>query len=90
MRNLRIADPDSETRNHSPLGNCLLQLDQDAVPKPAAVPEEAPASWQEKWNANQDQISSRLALIESELDRLANTGPEPPQLSVFDSEHVSI
>jgi hypothetical protein len=82
MRNLRIADPDFEARTSSRLGDCLIQLDTT----PAEPSNQAPVDWQEQWSAGSEQISSRLALIEAELDRLAADGPEQPLLSVFDSD----
>ena len=90
MRNLRIADPDFESRVHSPLGDCLIQLVTEPAPRTAPQPAPEAINWQEQWSTNQEQISSRLALIEAELDRLASTGPEPPQLSVFDSDRESL
>jgi hypothetical protein len=86
MRNLRIADPDFEARARSPLGDCLIQLDTETDVKPAEVSTQAAVDWQEQWSAGSEQISSRLALIGAELDRLAAVGPEQPLLSVFDSE----
>ena len=86
MLNLRIADPDFEARTISRLGDCLIQLDTEADIKPAEPSTQAPADWQEQWSAGSEQISSRLALIEAELDRLAAACPEQPMLSVFDSE----
>jgi hypothetical protein len=85
MRNLRIADPDFESRASSPLGDCLIQLDTDSDIKPAEPITSDAVDWEKQWSAGRDQISSRLALIEAELDRLATTGPEQPVLSVFDS-----
>ncbi|NQV28548.1 MAG: hypothetical protein HQ518_29700 [Rhodopirellula sp.] len=86
MRNLRIADPDFEARAHSCLGDCLIQINTKADIRPTELPDSAPIGWHEQWSAGSEQISSRLALIEAELDRLAAVGPEQPQLSVFDSE----
>jgi hypothetical protein len=86
MRNLRIADPDFEARAHSRLGDCLIQLDTETNFRPAEPLKQQPVDWQEQWSTGSQQISSRLALIEAELDRLAAIGPEQPQLSVFDSE----
>jgi hypothetical protein len=86
MRNLRIADPDFEARAHSRLGDCLIQLDTETIFKPAEPSKQQPVNWQEQWSTGSQQISSRLALIEAELDRLAAIGPEQPSLSVFDSE----
>lgn len=89
MRNLRIADSDIESRMHSPLGECLIQLDTTKDSPPVEQSTLDAVGWQEKWSAGREQISSRLALIEAELDRLASSGPEPPQLSVFDAEQES-
>ena len=89
MRNLRIADPDFEARAHSPLGNCLIQLDTGTDIPPTHHPAPQPASWHAQWTAGSQQVSSKLALIEAELDRLALTGPEQPLLSVFDSDSDS-
>lgn len=89
MRNLRIADPDFEARAHSRLGDCLIQLDTEHESKLARQPTQDPVDWQERWSAGSEQISSRLALIEAELDRLAANGPEQPLLSVFDSDNDS-
>lgn len=89
MRNLRIADPDFEARTSSRLGDCLIQLDTETEVKPAEHAKQEPVEWQEQWSAGSEQISSRLALIEAELDRLAAVGPEQPLLSVFDSENDS-
>lgn len=86
MRNLRIADPDFEARVCSPLGDRLIQLDTEIEVKSADQTPPERSSWQEQWSAGSEQISSKLALIEAELDRLAATGPEQPALSVFDSE----
>ena len=86
MRNLRIADPDFESRVSSPLGDCLIQLDTGSDIRPVDQSTSDSVGWQEQWSAGREQISSRLALIEAELDRLATTGPEQPLLSVFDSE----
>ena len=86
MRNLRIADPDFEARSSSRLGDCLIQLDTETDIKPAEVSTQPPVDWQEQWSAGNEQISSSLALIGAELDRLAAVGPEQPLLSVFDSE----
>ena len=86
MRNLRIADPDFEARSSSRLGDCLIQLDTETDIKPAEVSTQPPVDWQEQWSAGNEQISSRLALIGAELDRLAAVRPEQPLLSVFDSE----
>jgi hypothetical protein len=85
MRNLRIADPDFESRVSSPLGDCLIQLSTDSDIKPAEPCTPAAVDWEKQWSAGSEQISSRLALIEAELDRLATTGPEQPALSVFGS-----
>ena len=90
MRNLRIADPDFEVRAHSRLGDCLIQLNTETNIKPAEPPSnQEPVGWQQQWSDGSQQISSRLALIEAELDRLAAVGPEQPLLSVFDSENDS-
>jgi hypothetical protein len=89
MRNMRIADPDFEARAQSPLGNCLIQLNTGTDTIPAEAFKQDPVDWQEQWSAGSQQISSRLALIEAELDRLAAVGPEQPLLSVFDSENGS-
>jgi hypothetical protein len=86
MRNLRIADPDFAARSSGRLGDCLIQLDTEHETRPALHSNQAPADWHEQWSAGSEQISSRLALIEAELDRLAADGPEQPLLSVFDSE----
>ncbi len=86
MRNLRIADPDFEARAHSPLGDCLIQLNTESDIRPAEHSPQDSVDWHEQWSAGSEQISSRLALIEAELDRLAAVGPEQPLLSVFDSE----
>lgn len=89
MRNLRIADPDFEARTSSRLGDCLSQLAAATDNNPAEPSRQEPVEWQEQWSAGSEQISSRLALIEAELDRLAAVGPEQPVLSVFDSENDS-
>jgi hypothetical protein len=90
MRNLRIADPDFESRVSSPLSDCLIQLDTTSSTRTVQQqPVSEPVSWGEQWSSGKQQISSRLALIEAELDRLASKGPEPPLLSVFDSENDS-
>lgn len=89
MRNLRIADPDSGERTHSPLANCLIHLNTETDLPPAQPSRLQPADWKEKWSASNGQISEKLALIEAELDRLAAVGPEQPLLSVFDSEAES-
>ena len=86
MRNLRIVDPDFEARAHSTLGDCLIHLEADYDTNSAVPPKPEPVNWQEQWSAGSQQISSKLALIEAELDRLAAVGPEQPLLSVFDSE----
>lgn len=89
MRNLRIADPDFEARAQSRLDDCLIQLNTETNIKPAEPSNQKPVDWQQQWSTGSQQISSRLALIEAELDRLAAVGPEQPLLSVFDSENGS-
>tara|TARA_R110002072_G_scaffold302615_1_gene486831 strand:- start:110424 stop:110696 length:273 start_codon:yes stop_codon:yes gene_type:complete len=86
MRNLRIADPDFEARATSRLGDCLIQLNTETDIQPTEPSKQQPVDWQEQWSTGNQQISSRLALIEAELDRLAAVGPEQPLLSVFDSD----
>ena len=86
MRNLRIAAPDLEAQTISRLGDCLMRLDTEHETKPAEHLNRSLTAWQERWSAGSEQISSRLTLIEAELDRLAADGPEQPLLSVFDSE----
>ena len=86
MRNLRIADPDLEAQTISRLGDCLMRLDTEHETNPPEHLNQSPTAWQEQWSAGSEQISSRLTLIEAELDRLAADGPEQPLLSVFDSE----
>ena len=86
MRNLRIADPDFKAQTISRLGDCLIRLDTEHETNPPEQLNQSPTAWQEQWSAGSEQISSRLTLIEAELDRLAADGPEQPLLSVFDSE----
>ena len=86
MRNLRIADPDFKAQTISRLGDCLIRLDNEHETNPPEHLNQSPTAWQEQWSAGSEQISSRLTLIEAELDRLAADGPEQPLLSVFDSE----
>lgn len=73
MRNLRIADPDFEARVCSPLGDRLIQLDTEIEVKSVDQLPTERSSWQEQWSSGNEQISSRLALIEAELDRLAES-----------------
>ena len=40
------------------------------------------ASWQEKWSSRRDQISQRLAVIDSQLEQLVQNHIRRPQLSV--------
>ena len=86
MRNLRIADPDFKAQTISRLGDRLIRLDTEHETNPPEHLNQSPTAWQEQWSAGSEQISSRLTLIEAELDRLAADGPEQPLLSVFDSE----
>jgi len=52
-------------------------------------------SWQKKWSNRRDQIASRLKMIETQLEQLAEqTEPEqPPRLAVvgvpLDAEHMT-
>jgi septation ring formation regulator EzrA len=50
-------------------------------------------SWQEKWSNRRDQIARRLALIETQLDQLAEQTERPPRLAVvgapLDAEQIS-
>ncbi len=85
---LRLADFDCES-TASPLGDCLIQLKGGPV-KTATVPDETVRQdgprirdWKEQWELNREQISRRLALIEAELDRLAEEEGLNPKLSVY-------
>jgi hypothetical protein len=40
------------------------------------------ATWQENWLSRRDQITSRLAIIESQLQQLAGKNDTRPRLSV--------
>jgi len=67
------------------LDECLLHLNAGSdssatVPEPVVPsrPSGRFASWTDQFEANRDQITRRLALIENELDRL-----DSPGLGVF-------
>ena len=51
------------------------------------------SSWQQKWSNRRDQIARRLALIETQLDQLAEETEQPPRLAVVgvpvDAEQIS-
>lgn len=92
MRILRLADPDSQARSRTRLGESLIQLKSSDSPlRQAGVTPADQAelhSWHDRWHANQEQITRRLSLIEAELDRLVSPEPEPdpegPVLAVFE------
>lgn len=97
MPNLKLADPDRDVRIASPLARCLVQLDaRPAATASIDVPvdreesidggnaEEGCIPWQKRWKANQELISSRLAMIQEELDRLDESDLAAPHLSVFE------
>lgn len=90
MRILRLADPDPQARSRTPLGDSLIQLKTDASQRgrqpQVHTGEIEVQNWQDRWDENQDQIARRLALIETELDRLLGPGPEALQLAVFQEE----
>ncbi|MFP6762457.1 MAG: hypothetical protein VB858_02525 [Planctomycetaceae bacterium] len=84
METLRLADPTIQSRI-TRLDECLLQLNAGAdssvtVAEPVAParPSQKFSSWTDQFEANRDQITRRLALIATELDRL-----ETPGLGVF-------
>mgnify|MGYP001337989209 CR=1 FL=1 len=88
MRILRLADPDSQARSRTSLGESLIQLKSGQPPaKETAVTQADQTelqSWHDRFSSNHEQITRRLSLIEAELDRLVGPGPEPPQLTVFE------
>lgn len=86
MRHPRLADLDYRSHSRSPLGESLIQL----VTRPEPTTDTEPLAnqqtqefddWKKHWDDNQKQITQRLSLIESELDRLPTVGN--PTLSVF-------
>lgn len=101
MDTIRLADLDHHSITSSPLDDRLLQLNSDsdssshsddarvATHSPATtVPGEASPEfvlWTDRFEANRDQITRRLALIEAELDRLETPGASP-KLGVY-SDH---
>lgn len=90
MRILRLADPDSQARSRTPLGDSLINLKNTQVVgirRPVVHSDETDLrNWHDRWDENQDEIARRLALIETELDRLLGPGPESLQLAVFQEE----
>jgi hypothetical protein len=87
MSHLKLADPDYFERQRSTLGECLIQL--VAVPELPVGPSEEPVSdqqyrdWQDRWAGQQNLITRRLAMIEEELDRLAEERPALPQFGLI-------
>ncbi len=86
MPRLQLADLDLSASATSPLGACLMQLDARTAQPNEFVERSMPrdtGEWKDRWTANQEQISSRLQLIEVELNRLS-VGDETPRLAVFE------
>jgi len=84
MDTLRPADPAIQSRI-TRLDECLLLLNAGsdrsatvAEPVVSSRPSRRFSSWTNQFEANRDQITRRLALIETELDRL-----DTPGLGVF-------
>ena len=79
----------------SRLGRSLIQLRRDLEHNrnEEARVESLFASWQEKWSHRRDQIARRLAMMETQLEKLAGQTKQSPQLAVvglpFDAEQVS-
>lgn len=90
MRILRLADPDSQARSRTPLGDSLISLKSNQVVgmrRPAIHSDETELkNWHDRWGENQGEIARRLALVASEMDRLLGPGPEALQLAVFHEE----
>ena len=79
----------------SRLGRSLVQLHRDLEHNrnEEARVESLFVSWQKKWSHRRDQIARRLAMIETQLEKLARQTEQPPQLAVvglpFDAEQMS-
>lgn len=93
METIRLVDLDFHSIAASPLDDCLLQLNSDAddvalVAESSDDVESSPefVSWNDRFEANRDQMTRRLALIEAELDRLEQPGASP-RLGVFGGGH---
>jgi hypothetical protein len=93
METIRLADLDVHSIAASPLDDRLLNLNSDSddpapVSESAETPDPSPefVSWQDRFAANRDQITRRLAVIETELDRQETPGGSP-QLGVYGSGH---
>lgn len=93
MRLLRLADPDHNARNHSPLADALIQLSARAegvtapvLSETEAPPHDPPAAWQQQWQTNRERITYRLSLIEAELDRLSEIADNSPSLGVYSED----
>jgi hypothetical protein len=90
MTQLKLADTNYFDRQRTPLGECLIQL--VAVPEMLISTPDEPAfsqqyqDWQDRWSGQQGLIARRLAVIEEELDRLAEERPEMPQSGMFGAE----
>lgn len=91
METIRLADVDVHSIAASPLDDRLLQLsseydDPAPVTESAGTPEPSPEfdSWKDRFAANRDQITRRLAVIEAELDQQESKGGSP-KLGVFGS-----
>ena len=94
MSRLRLADPDYAYRSRTPLGECLIQLiatpDVPVSTAPEPLSDDQFQEWQTRWAGQQDQIARRLAMIEEELDRLADSPASFPTLRVFGNEHEEL
>ena len=79
----------------SRLGRSLVQLRRDLEHNrhEEVRVESLFASWQRKWSHRRDEIARRLALMETQLEKLTGQTEQPPQLAVvglpFDAEQMS-
>lgn len=100
METIRLADLDHHSISNSPLDDRLLQLSSDSESSSRrateSVIEQSPvasakagdskefASWTDRFDANREQITRRLALIEAELNRQERPDASP-KLGVYGS-----
>lgn len=88
MRHLKLAGLDQQSLTGTPLGECLIQLEQRtrnvALPTVREQDHTLPAgNWQQQWQDNRQKIAHRLSLIDAELNRLAGIDEDNSRLSVF-------